>query len=144
MISPRLSTPKVPGVEFDRFLYAQVGDDHHGGMLSVVSALARAGVDPWEQAAILAHLPADSAERALCGLLVKLPAESGRPPDPVAVATRLVALLPRAPFQSEPAPAVDYDAGNRITRAADGLGAALFYTLCLLAFLGALLLLMHR
>lgn len=83
-------------LDFDPFLYAQVGDDQRGGLLSVVSALARVGVDPWEEAALLARLPLDAAVRALSVLLEKLPAGSGKPADPIHVATRLVRLLPHA------------------------------------------------
>ena len=49
--------------EFDNFLLAPIGDDNNGMQLSVLSALARLNVDPWEQAATLALLPADAVER---------------------------------------------------------------------------------
>jgi hypothetical protein len=95
MTSPRQSAALRPlGLDFDPFLYAPVGDDQHGGLLSVISALARVGVDPWEQAAMLARLPLDAAVGALSALLEKLPAGSGKPADATHVATRLVALLP--------------------------------------------------
>jgi hypothetical protein len=39
------------GSEFDDFLYASIGEDSNGVLLSVLSALARLDVDPWEEAA---------------------------------------------------------------------------------------------
>ena len=103
MISPRQFAVLNPlGVDFDRFLYAPVGDDQQGGLLSVVSALARVGVDPWEQAALLTRMPLDGAVEALSVLLAKLPAGSGRPVDPFPLATHLVSLLPHAAHQSAP------------------------------------------
>jgi hypothetical protein len=96
MKPPRHSTVLNPlGSDFDRFLYAEVGDDHRGGQLSVVSALARSGVDPWDEAARLAAMIKEVAARALADLLARLPAGSGQPVDPLSVATRLVSLLPR-------------------------------------------------
>ena len=42
--------------EFDDFLYAPVGADSNEMPLSVLSALARLNVDPWEEAAELTPL----------------------------------------------------------------------------------------
>jgi hypothetical protein len=36
--------------EFDNFLYASIGADRNGMPLSVLSALARLDLDPWEEA----------------------------------------------------------------------------------------------
>jgi hypothetical protein len=87
------------GLDFDGFLYAPVGDDRHGGLLSVISALARVGVDPWDEAASLARLPAQSAVLRLSALLAKLPEGTGKPADPVPVAAHLVTLLPHGPMR---------------------------------------------
>ena len=42
--------------EFDDFLFASIGEERNGMLLSVVSALARLNVDPWQGAANLAQL----------------------------------------------------------------------------------------
>jgi hypothetical protein len=98
MNPPRQAAAFNPvGTDFDRFLYAQVSDDHRGGLLSVISALARVGVDPWEQAGMLARMPVDGAVRALAALLARLPAQSIEPVDPIPLATHLVTLLPHRP-----------------------------------------------
>ena len=80
------------GSEFDSFLFAPIGEDRNGMLLSVVSALARLDVDPWEEADELARLPGESATQRLASLISALP---DGPPDSRTVATRLIGLLPR-------------------------------------------------
>ena len=48
-------TPLI-GPEFDEFLWASVGEDRNGTGLSVLSALARLDVDPWQEANSLARM----------------------------------------------------------------------------------------
>jgi hypothetical protein len=87
----------APGIgrEFDPFLFASIGEDRHGQLLSVISALARSDLDPWLEAVGLARMSRDQATARLCGLIAALPGgpPSGRPVD--AVAGELVALLPQ-------------------------------------------------
>ena len=45
--------------EFDDFLYAPIGADEGEMPLSVLSALARSDLDPWQEAAELSDLPKD-------------------------------------------------------------------------------------
>jgi hypothetical protein len=45
------------GSEFDNFLFASIGESRNGMLLSVLSALARLDLDPWQEAAELARLP---------------------------------------------------------------------------------------
>jgi hypothetical protein len=82
------------GSEFDNFLFAPIGEDRNG-TLSVVSALARLDVDPWQEAGELAQLPWETATQRLASLIAALPDGPSAHPDPGAVATRLIALLPR-------------------------------------------------
>jgi hypothetical protein len=82
--------------DFDAFLYAPIAADRDNGMqLSVLSALARQDVDPWEEAASLAKLPTAIATEKLTALLAVLPGLTARL-DHAAIAARLIALLPRA------------------------------------------------
>jgi hypothetical protein len=39
------------GPEFENFLFAPIGEDSNGMVLSVLSALARLDIDPWQEAA---------------------------------------------------------------------------------------------
>ena len=83
------------GTEFDNFLLAPIGDDNNGMLLSVLSALARLDVDPWEEAAVLARLPGDVATRKLAALISVLPPGPSARPDSETIAARLIPLLPR-------------------------------------------------
>jgi len=86
--------PPSRGV-FDRFLYAGVGADANGTEVTVLSALARRDLDPWEEAAEMSKLSADKALRKLVAMLETLPGHEsleGR----TAVAGRLVSLLPHS------------------------------------------------
>ncbi len=103
MEAGRATTPALPmtrrepfprqGPQFDDFLFAPVDADRNGGLLSVVSLLARADLDPWQEAASLAALPAETASQRLATLILALP---GGPQQPEAgnCAARLIALLP--------------------------------------------------
>jgi hypothetical protein len=84
------------GSEFETFLYASVGQDNDGMPLTVLSALARQDVDPWEEAAKLTRLPEERAVTQLAfllGALRKTPQVAC--PDPAHLAAPLIALLPR-------------------------------------------------
>jgi len=85
------------GSEFDTFLFAPIGADRKGMVLSVLSALARLDIDPWQEAAKLAQMPSAIAIERLTSLIAALP-EPDAPlahRDPGTVAIRLTALLPR-------------------------------------------------
>jgi len=83
------------GPEFDDFLFAPIGEDRNGMPLSVVSALARLDVDPWQEAAELAKLPGGTATQRLASMISRLPNGSSAYPDSATIAARLIALLPR-------------------------------------------------
>jgi hypothetical protein len=82
------------GREYDRFLYASVGDDNNGMPLTILSALARVDVDPWEEASKLTRLPPESAATQLASLLGALRHTPVTDLDPARLAAPLIALLP--------------------------------------------------
>jgi len=82
------------GREFDQFLYASVGDDNNGMPLTVLSALARMDVDPWEEASKLTQLPQESAVTQFASLLGALRNAPVAGLDPARIAPPLIALLP--------------------------------------------------
>jgi hypothetical protein len=84
------------GSEFDDFLFAPI-EERNGLPLSVVSLLGRMDLDPWQEAASLAALPAEAATQRLTSLLGLLPDPPLQHPDPRTTAARLVQLLPRRP-----------------------------------------------
>ena len=57
--------------EFDRFLHAPVGEDRNGSVVTVLSALARLGLDPWTETAELATLGREAARVRLERLLAR-------------------------------------------------------------------------
>jgi hypothetical protein len=88
--------------DLNDFLFASVGEEHNGVTLSVVSALTRLGLDPWEQAARLTPLPKARAAEALATLIARLPIRRTLSSDDLAISQRLVELLPAqtAPLQA--------------------------------------------
>ena len=83
------------GPEFDEFLCAPIGEDRNGTMLSVLSALARIDVDPWQEATSLARMPREAAAVRLSALIDALPFEPASAIPSKTSAADLVALLPR-------------------------------------------------
>jgi hypothetical protein len=82
--------------EFDAFLFAHIGEEKNGMLLSVLSALARLDLDPWREAAELARMPQQTARQRLTSLIVALPNQPPTRPEPETISARLIALLPRA------------------------------------------------
>lgn len=81
--------------EFDEFLHAPVGSALDEMPLSVLSALTRLNLDPWEEASELSNLPIEAAIQRLATLIARLPTKQSGKLDCAEAATRLVALLPR-------------------------------------------------
>lgn len=64
-------------------------------LLSVLSALARLDLDPWQEAAKLAGMPGETAVQNLASIIAAQPDVPSARRDPGAIAVRLTALLPR-------------------------------------------------
>lgn len=109
-----------PRSTFDAFLYAPIGEEKNGMELSVVSALARFGLDPWQEAARLAALPKQLAIDGLGVLLDRLPDGRWQRTDSATIAARLVQLLPQG------RPAADADQPERGSRRTGSLFATIF------------------
>ncbi len=84
------------GTPFDGFLYADLGQDRAGNTVSVLSALARLGHDPWDEAADLSALPRAGARARLAEMLARFRDVPDCGSDPTPTVERLVALLPNA------------------------------------------------
>jgi len=63
--------------------------------LSVLSALARLNIHPWQEASELSELPKDAATQRLASLIARLPAPRWTQTESTAIANRLIRLLPR-------------------------------------------------
>ncbi len=82
---------------FDDFLFARINKNSEETPLSVLSVLARLGVDPWEEAARLAQLPRLSAAERLASLIATVPGAPAAYLDIRTVSDRLISLLPSPP-----------------------------------------------
>ena len=80
--------------DLNDFLFASVGDEQNGMPLSVISALTRLGLEPWEEAARLAALPKALAVEALAPMIARLSLAWQQRSENLAIAQRLVELLP--------------------------------------------------
>ena len=81
---------------YEDFLFAPVCEDTNGTRLSVLSALARMNVDPWDEATRLAAMPKAIAEKTLLSILDLVSGKSWKSPEAAAIAARLVRLLPQS------------------------------------------------
>jgi hypothetical protein len=79
---------------FDNFLYASIGEEKNGMVLTALSALARAGVDPWDEAARLSALPREAAAKRLTSIISGLSPGQWTPSVAKGIAERLASLLP--------------------------------------------------
>jgi hypothetical protein len=80
--------------DLNQFLFAEIGMEANGMNLSVLSAFARGGSDPWSEANRLAILPRSDAIDSLATMIANMPRSVWKLPDAGAIAARLVGLLP--------------------------------------------------
>ncbi|MDO6588330.1 hypothetical protein Q4543_22825 [Salipiger sp. 1_MG-2023] len=92
MAPPNVLNPNPP--EFERFLYASVGLDRNGCIVTVLSTLARLGLDPWKETAELVTLGRDDARARLGTLLARFRDVPALASDYDEVAQDLSQLLP--------------------------------------------------
>jgi hypothetical protein len=83
--------------DLNAFLFADVGTEANGMILSVVSVFARQGNDPWREADRLAGLPKAQATESLAQAIAGMPKSLWCLPDAVTIAVRLIGLLPVRP-----------------------------------------------
>jgi hypothetical protein len=122
----RSASVSIVRSEFDDFLFAPIGEDRNGMPLSVLSALVRLNVDPWQEAAKLARLPGKTATQRLASLIAPLPDGPSAQLDPGTIAARLIARLPRQASSNIP---------SRDTLLA--VGAVTLYVILVALMLGA-------
>ena len=79
---------------YNDFLFGSLGQDAAGTEITVLSALSRLGIDPWQEAARLAALPRDAAAQALAATIARLPDGTWPAAEAAKIAARLVTSLP--------------------------------------------------
>jgi len=82
------------------FLFAAVGTEANGMVLSLVSVFARQGNDPWREAGHLANLPKPQAMEQLAQAIARMPGGMWDVIQAREIAGRLVALLPARPAKA--------------------------------------------
>lgn len=87
---------------FDDFLGAAVGEDPGGRNVTVLSMLARLGVDPWGEASDLDAMPEVPARQRLEALLTRFEDVPTGASDRGRVATALLAFLPHRAAAARP------------------------------------------
>ena len=91
--------------DLDRFLFATVGDEIEGVPLSVISALTRLGLDPWQEAGRLSSLSNREAVEQLARLIAELGLFRSLS-EAREIADRLIQLLPRRDIDRKSTPQV--------------------------------------
>ncbi|MCC5987032.1 MAG: hypothetical protein JJT95_05070 [Pararhodobacter sp.] len=91
---PTMDDMRLGGTPLDPFLYATVGEDRNGNVVTVLSTLARLGVEPWDAAAELAELTRDEARSRLGDMLARFRDVPALGHDHGAITQRLIELLP--------------------------------------------------
>jgi hypothetical protein len=91
--------------DLDPFLFAAIGAEQNGIPLSMVSALTRLGLDPWEEAGRLSSLDARDAIEQLARLIAELPGTHRPLAEAREIAGGLVGQLPTHPRGSPAVPA---------------------------------------
>jgi hypothetical protein len=92
------------GPEFQPFLQSKLWEEKNEMRLTVLSALARLDIDPWQEAAELAALPKAWAEKRLAERLGRLPGAPAAFLEVGAFCGRSVNLLPQTPRLAKGAP----------------------------------------
>src|SRR5688572_29341668 len=80
--------------DLDDFLFAAVGEEINGISLSMISALTRLGLDPWDEAGRLSSLGKQEAIRQLAQIIERLPVTISSAVETTRIAGGLIELLP--------------------------------------------------
>jgi hypothetical protein len=80
--------------DLNAFLFADVGTELNGSALTILSVLARLGLDPWSEAARWAKMPKAAAIDCLAQSIEKMPLSPQALAETFATASSLVKLLP--------------------------------------------------
>jgi hypothetical protein len=138
MALPRLYAPLRP--DLHNFLFAAVGEERNGIPLSMISALAQLGLDPWEEAGRLSSLAKQEAVERLTALILRLPGLRRPSSEARQIAVGLIDVLPT--HNDAAKPAEEAVRGRKVPTIAPGKG---FWVICLaLAAAAFLVMLTYR
>jgi hypothetical protein len=127
------------GAEFDDFLFAPIAVDENGTQISVITALARLDLDPWQEAKQLAASPGGTATQRLKSLLTRALSDGPATTlDAGRIAARLNALLPRGAKPS----LLSLGTGlslNQTTKLGAGISMYVVFAVCIMLIAQSLL-----
>jgi len=92
--------PDLSPSELDGFLYADIGQEPNGMPLTVLSLLARSGLDPWDEARRLCALPDATAISCMTDRIRSSSPRLRNRADPRSLAATLVTRLPGHQFHT--------------------------------------------
>lgn len=95
--------PQSGTSSFDEFLFADIGEQPNGLPLTILTLLARGGLDPWAEAERLSRMARPAAVSCMIAEINRAPAGYCRRGDVGELAKSLVARLPK------PAPSAPMD-----------------------------------
>ncbi len=104
----------IPSSRYDSFLFAVICDEPSGTQLSVLSALTRVDIDPWEEAARLSAMTEPIARRRLMSVLDRASISSWNPSQSEAIASRLIERLPSTTDRDRSAATRPLEANGRV------------------------------
>jgi hypothetical protein len=81
--------------DWDKFLFSPIGDQINGIPVSVISALTRLGLDPWQEAGRISSLSRCEAVEQLARLIAEIPGMFRPHGEAREISDRLVGLLPK-------------------------------------------------
>jgi hypothetical protein len=84
----------LKNASLNAFLLADIGEEINGSRLTILSALARLGKDPWDEAARWDREPKARAIDALTASIIDMPLRPEAILDARSIAARLILLLP--------------------------------------------------
>jgi hypothetical protein len=108
------TTVAIPSSRYNDFLFSVICEDANGTQLSVLSALTRLDVDPWEEAARLSAMTEPIAKSRLISVLNQSSENSWSPSQKAAIAARLIEHLPSTNDKSGSSSAQIFEVNGRM------------------------------
>ncbi len=117
--------------DFEPFLGATVGEDRYGINVTVLSMLARLGVDPWTEVAELAAISEGPARKRLDSLMVRFKDVPGLVSDRGKVISELLDFMPRKKASAKPT-----SQGGMVNLTVPPAGAPIYWIVAAVLLLG--------
>ena len=108
------TTFAIPSSRYNDFLFAVICEDPNGTQISVLSALTRMDIDPWEEAARLSAMTEPIVKSRLISVLDQASGNSWSLSQKAAIASRLIGRLPSTNDGGGSAPTQPSEVNGRV------------------------------